>query len=439
MCSFIEILGDINYSVENLPDCLLINNLKFLLLFQKFYSIMILFSFLSFIIHKLITKGRTYFGNLSENSFFVLLDNYYLIIYEGNAESLLFKPENDEPNLFGLLYFCFFLDKVIKPLFGAISKLFFPLEKIFWKYSRHLLYHVVVFGFFIFTPLQYVFSFLLSQCLESDVALGMYCILDVVTSTAAFFVLIFMISFISARRELLSLHIKDIKGRAFLFHYHFKKAQIFSIFFFFIKMLLMAISERVFLNISLDSVSKVFYLGQGIFFLLMIRRSHSRKRIQINCNCAFLKEESKYFQIHNFMYKHRPNFTKLMVFEKDEAKFFNGFENNLKNFMKTKWSLFKRMIDLIDAQKFNKIMVKQNVDSNYHSSLAVIFLFYFAFLNVMEGINILTINDFETITNSCLAYSFPIFGYILTDIIEIFIFPYFFYKALQDNSRKHLN
>ena len=444
-CTKEDLFGDLIYTLDIIPNCVVSENLERIIIAEKIYSLCFLILFLVMTIY----KGSNYFVNMRDNSIFVLLDDYYYFAYNYDSDILVDDPTRIEEiiqqNNINILEFIHLFDCcklscfafISKPIFDFFEKILFPMKKWFWRNSKTILYHPIVFGFIFYTPIEYLFSFMTAPCLESaskHVALYLYAVLDMLMSSFVIFIITFMISFISSRRELQSLHANDIKAKAYLFHYHIKKGMIFGFLDFFLKGMLIIISRHAFFDISLDPISNVFWLARALFFLLLIRRSHSRKRIQINCNCDMLKEESKFSQIQNFLFKSRCNLASVMSFNKNKNEFLIEFQRNLNTFIHEKWMIFKNISTVLDGQKFKNIIIKKNRDSSYHVILAMLFIFYFAFSVVITVLSILTLTDNERIKKSCFLMSVPIIGYICLDFMEILLFPYFFYKITKRNN-----
>ena len=434
MCGFRELFDDMIYIPSNsIPDCPVLSEIKEIVLGEKIYSFFFMVVFIAAILYKLKQKGREYFKKLENDSIFILLDDYYNLTYVQPQESIAYEQNLEEiyqKNDYDILYF----PRISTPIYKFFKKYLLPIEKCFWRNSKFLLYYLVVFGFVFISPIEYIFSFLISPCLDLALGLWIYGFIDVITSSCSIFVIVFMISFISSRRELQSLHLNDIKAKASLFHYHIKKAMIFGMLILILKVLLISISNHTFFDISLDPVSNFFWLGRAILFLFLIRRSHSRKRIQINCNCEMLKEHSKFYQIQNFLFKNRINLDKVMSFETKKEEFLKELENNLKQFVEEKWGRFIMAIDILDGQKFKNVIIQKNLDSNYHPILALIFYFYFLSEIILTLLSIMTFSNNEEINNSCFINSSPIIGYICLDFIEIIVFPYLFYKTTRKNN-----
>ena len=441
-CVFWDLFGDLTYNIKNIDDddCLISTNYVYIEFAEKIYSLcVIVLLFLSIFIMRKI-NGSNFFENLKETSIFVLLDDYHQIVYvrKESFESIrkiCASKNGDFFNFFNLLEClpcCFFF---LQPIYTKLEILiFFPLRSFLWKKSKSICFYMIIFGYYFFSPIEYLTSFLASPCLNNNnnllnnPPLLIYGIIDLITSTCSFFVLTFMISLISCRREFLSFHQHDIKGKAFFFHYHIKKGLIFAFLGFLVKLLLMIISGKTFFDMSLDAVSNVFWLGRGIFFLLMIRRSHSRKRVQINCNCDYLKEESKFFQIQNFLYKHRLNLPKILNC-KDSRNFKENLTEKLEEDVSVKFEMFKKMVNVLDDQKFKNVIIRKNVvDSGNHSILATLFIFYFGMYIILTTMSTLTLTDYRNLSHSCILNS-GMLGYNCLDFVEIICFPYLFYKT----------
>jgi len=446
MCdSFQSLFGDVIYQYEIVPDCVLSENYDKILLVEKIYSFTFLLLFLGFFLLKRKFYGDEYFSQLKNDSIFVLLDDYYTIIYV-KGDSCISEPFDELLNRHNYNVFDFFnlhkccqipcCNQFFTPIFRRIDRFFYPMRRFFWKHSKSFFFYVIVYGYIFFSPLEYLTSFLTAPCIDetkevfSNPPLLIYGIIDLIISTCAIFVLTFMISFISSRRELQSFHQNDVKGKAYFFHYHIKKGMIFAWAGLLLKVMLMIISGHTFFDISLDAVSNLYWIGRSLFFLFMIRQSHSRKVIQRNCNCEYLKEESRFFQIQNFLYKNRVDVNKMMDFKKSKDVFMNYLSEKLDNHIFVKMLLFKRMMKVLEAQKFNNVIVKKNLDSRYHAFLATLFTFYFGVYVFLTILSTLTIIDTQNVSlkTSCFLHSASV-GFTLMDFIEIICFPFLFYKT----------
>ena len=440
-CDFNSLFGDKIYQLEMIPGCPLSENYAKILLIEKIYSFVFLACFILFVLAK---HRKKYFTKLINDSIFVLLDDYYRIVYV-KGDSLALEPFDEQCLLNHYSIFDFFhlfeccnmlFCNIFSPIYSKIVMWLYPAKCCFWRNSKYILFYIVVFGYVVLTPLEYLTSFLTAPCLYetsnvfTNPFLFFYGIMDLIFSSLSIFVLTFMISFISSRRELQSLHHNDIKGKAFFMHYHVKKGMIFAFSALFVKILLILISGHTYFDESLDAESNIYWLGRSFFFLFLIRRSHSRKRIQINCNYDYLKEESKFFQIQNFLYKHRISANKFLDFTNMHETFVDSLKEKLEKDVSVKMKFFKKIINTIEAQKFKNVIVKKNMDSGYHTFLARLLGFYFVlmvFLSVLMTLTIIT-PEIKQLKNSCFLNS-AIVGFPIIDLIELCCFPYFFYKT----------
>lgn len=440
-CDFNSLFGDKIYQLGVISDCQLSQNYAKILLIEKIYSFVFLACFILFI---LVKQRKKYFTKLINDSIFVLLDDYYRIVYV-KGDSIALEPFDEQCllnhysifDLFHLFECCNMLFcNIFSPIYSKIEKWLHPAKCYFWRNSKFILFYIIVFGYVVFSPLEYLASFLTAPCLYetsnvfTNPFLFLYGIIDLIFSSLSIFVLTFMISFISSRREIQSLHHNDVKGKAFFVHYHVKKGMIFAFSGLCVKILLILISGHTYFDESLDAKSNIYWLGRSFFFLFLIRRSHSRKRIQINCNFDYLKEESKFFQIQNFLYKHRISANKFLDFSNIPENFVDGLKEKLENDVSVKMKFFKKIIHTIEAQKFKNVLVKKNMDSGYHTFLARLLIFYFVLMVFLSVLTILTIiaPDVKQLKNSCFLNS-AIVGFPITDLIELCCFPYFFYKT----------
>jgi len=443
-CGFKELFSDLIYNLRKIEDCPVSENYEIIQFFEKIYSLVFISAFVFFVLFKKKVHGPDYFNQLKDSSIFVILDDYYRIVYiQHDSFDVILTKNNDN--------FYDFLDmldccktrcciRIMTPISHMLKRFLLPIQKFLWKNSKSICFYLVVFGYFFFSSVEYLTSFLTAPCLIDNAnifqnpLLLTYGFIDLIISSCTNFVFTFMISFISTRRELLSFHPNDIKGKAFFFHYHVKKGLIFALLGFLVKLLLMIISGHTFFDMSLDPASNVFWMARAIFFLFLIRWSHSRKRVQISCNCEYLKEESKFFQIQNFLYKHRWNFEKMMNFKTKKEVLMDNLKSKLKEDVSLKFGLFKEMVAVLENQKFKNVIIKKNVvDSGYPAFLATLLMCYFGYYIVVTVLSTLTLMNSRSLTESCFLNSVMV-CYNLTDFFEVICFPYLFYMTTRKDN-----
>lgn len=442
-------LGELSESEDDFSNCEFIReNLNNVILIQKTYSLGVLLLFFIFLIFKKKTDPE-YFSRLVKNSVFSLLKDYYKLKYkdsEFDTISISLKENGNEHSLQKENIFDFFNISVCinlscpeflcAPFTRLKARCWTPLKIWFWKRSHFMLFHLVIFGFLFYSTIEYIFGFLISPCLESSFSILIYAIIDLLTTSFSFFTFGFMISFIASRRELQSLHPNDRKAKTLLFYYHVQKGFMFAFVVFLMKFALFGVSfssgnysGTTFFNISLNAVSNLYYLERGLLFFMIIRRSHSQKRVHLNCHCDLIKQEAKFHHIQNFMLKNRANVNEMLmqVQAKNGEELLENYRSILQVYVNTKVTIYRDMIKTIDEQKFKNVLVKKNFDSSYHRILAWVFYFYFFLSIILTILIILTLSP--AFKGNCSLNGLSVFGFILLDMTEIFCFPFLFMKT----------
>ena len=258
-----------------------------------------------------------------------------------------------------------------------------PLKKKTAKLRNYLLDNIsqisfitLSFGSWIVLPLKNILLLLINDCLELNVGKDIFqffvisfFILDSMCSYIFFFNNLFLVSFISTRREILTVE-SNKKLRGYLLYYHIKKALLLAFLMTLVKILLRLIYYNEKEKSYYDSDYFLFNFFARLFLFCFIG-SYFKNLIKTNLiqNCDnVLKSKHKYYLIKNIITKYMPNIQTYYTLIKKSVKensqqnaaiiFLNTkIEKDLENSQKNLFDGLK----IIEAQKYKNILRNRGI------------------------------------------------------------------------------
>lgn len=339
----------------------------------------------------------------------------------------------------------------------------------------------IVIGMFYETSIINILSMIISRCLYEklgnyfNILLVIFSIFQIVGSALYFFANVFLISFLSTRREFTRIDPNDRIGRGRLVYYHINKAYIYAFLHFILQMLVKMIFffERPFYEVNEGSDTSLFWFLKYSFFFsfIMLRYSNWNKSSLIQEDCEIQKNQNKFFAIKNVLLKYLPRAehvyqiikegevekgmnasfqAKKSFFENREQKKSKQiilFGDELQKNLKTTKAELSSTLTIIDQQKFKRILRNRGTFTFIPKILIFVFILHsltyivICILSLMEK-NLLNFDIGEKTTNLILVCVFilNISEFTLIPILVCFTLRrryYFDYQGEIDNKWKY--
>lgn len=311
-------------------------------------------------------------------------------------------------------------ENYVRPCISSCKKKF---NLIYWPNLKFICFYLLTIGSFIFNPCRELFSIVFNVCSlkYTDIFLLdffkiIFFFVDIFCGAISITALIFVISYINTRKELLKIYYFKKTFRAKLVYYHLSKGIKIGLLFFLLKF-----SFKTVLLFQYDcydmmesSYSVIWSIFKNLFLLSIIKYNNSFTQNTIEEDCLYQRAHAKYFAIQNNMLKKLPSakyiydLIKLVLKKKENSNtsinneeemflFLNNREKInlrvLENKMKT-WCLItknelKSEIKIIEKQKFKNIL-RNNGYLRYIPSVFLIVLVVKNILAVINGFLLLT-------------------------------------------------
>lgn len=339
----------------------------------------------------------------------------------------------------------------------------------------------IVIGMFYETSIINILSLIISRCLYENlqnyfyILLSIFSIFQIVGSALYFFANVFLISFLSTRREFTKIDPNDKIGRGRLVYYHINKAFIYAILHLILQMLVKMIFffERPFYEVDEGSDTSLFWFLKYTFFFsfIMLRYNNWNKSSLIQEDCEIQKNQNKFFAIKNVLLKYLPRSehlyqiikekemehgmnspiqAKKSIFEYREQKKFQSlsyFGDELQKNMKDSKLELISTLSIIDKQKFKRILRNRGTFTFIPKILIYVFIFHsiayiiICIISLMEK-NLVNFDVGTTTSNAILACIFllNISEFTLIPILVCFTLRrryYFDYHGEMDNKWKY--
>ena len=449
-CDFLDIFG--GYFFENnestkFPNCQLLDAGSFLRIVKKIYSVVILIIFI--ILHYYYRRkyGPNYYENLLSNSIFSIFTvsaSPPSSIFETSSSSL--RMFQYKAKVYKTTYiidffscFCLFFNmKCIEIIYSPIKRLYDKFSnkcsEIFLNNIQYSAFYLVNFGMVFLIPLEHLLSVMISPCLARYTTY-IYFILDAIMASCGIFICVFIFSFLSIRREIISIDPKDTLTRQAFLLYHLRKALLFAFALLVFKIVIMILTGTSYLEVGEDPETSIYWIGKNMFLLGLVKTS-SAKIIQIRNDCCFLKEESRFYLIESFLNKITliPQSSLVKHLKEGYKKKMNPIEwakTKLKQENANNLEKFKEEIRINDEQIFKNILRTNGV----YSFIPVWLLYYIFFdcicsiLLSLLSILVFKFNVFQE--DGCNLGSLIIMGFVILDLLECSLFPYLIYLVTQ--------
>jgi len=265
-------------------------------------------------------------------------------------------------------------------------------------HSKTLCFCFIIVGVSFEISLRNAFAILVSDCLENKlngyfiILFALFTIMDLFLGAVFFSANVFLISFLTTRREFLAVNPSDKKTRGRMIFYHLNKAFTYGFFHFIFQMVfkIIFIFKRPFYEVDEGSDTALFALLKYTFLFLFIMHNYHnwKSTVLIQDDCDILKFQNRYFTIQNTFLKFVPNqktllrFLKLYIYGKNlssssimnsdsprslRSNSFSGpdFVQNLSKDLEMNLCNVKLQLDeqlnIVDKQKFRRILKNRGV------------------------------------------------------------------------------
>lgn len=319
-------------------------------------------------------------------------------------------------------------EKYVTPCISSLRKEF---NLIYWPNLKFICFYLLIIGSFIFNSFRELFSIAFNVCSMEymDVFLLdffkiIFFFADIFCGAISITALIFVISYINTRKELLRIYYFKKFFRAKLMYYHLNKGIKIGILFFLLKF-----SFKTVLLFQYDCYdmmespySVVWIIFKNLFLLSIIKYNNSFTHDSIEEDCLYQRAHAKYFAIQNNMLKKLPSAKNVYDLIKhmlkkqnksntsinnEEEMFFllnrrerinlKVIENKMKIWCLIAKNELRTEIKIIENQKFKNILR----NNGYLRYIPSVFLFILIVKNVMA-----IMNGFLLLTKYYFSYQF---------------------------------
>lgn len=335
--------------------------------------------------------------------------------------------------------------------------------------SKKFCFYVIYVGIFFQIALRNTFSIFLSDCLQSKMGdyflflFGIFSLMDIFLGAIFFFSNVFLISFLSTRREFLAINPSNKQARGRIIYYHLNKGIIYGLLHLIFQLALKMIYffKRPFYEVYEGSDTAIFSLLKFsfLFFFIVHNYTNWKRTGLIKEDCDILKFQNRYFAIQNTFLKflpHQTNFLKFIKcylkgkkvmpsssssfesFEtplattseiKKKQDFLKSFERDLEMHLRYVKLQLHEQLSIVERQKFKRILRNRGI----HPIIQLCIIIYvvgisFVYIVVCELCLLKINNDYE--------FSDSIFSIIylvvfLLNVNEFTIMPLLFKYCLQ--------
>lgn len=235
---------------------------------------------------------------------------------------------NNDNNFQNPIYICNFYECCcecccewwFQNILKRISMIYFRIKKKTMIYlitnAKKNCFLFITIGMFYDTSLINVFSIMIGKCIFEKtqpyfyILLAIFTIIEIFASAFYFYANVFLISFISTRREFMKIDPSDKITRGRLLYYHINKAIIYAFFHFSFELLfkIIFLFKRPFYEVNEGSDTSIFWLLKYSFFLFFIihRYSNWKDTTLIQEDCEILKFQNRYYTLQNVFLKFLP-------------------------------------------------------------------------------------------------------------------------------------
>ena len=325
-------------------------------------------------------------------------------------------------------WFQYFFDRVNRIYLKCKLRLFVNLI----KHVKSLCFCFIIVGVSFEISFRNAFAILVSDCLQNQlggyfsIVFTLFTVTDLLLGALFFFATVFLISFLTTRREFLAVNPNDKKTRGRMVFYHLNKGFTYGIFHLCFQMVfkIIFLFERPFYEVDEGSDTAIFSLLKYTFLFLFIMHNYHnwKSTVLIQDDCDVLKFQNRYFTIQNTFLKFVPNqksllrFLKYYVYGKSvssssilefdspgvnvrKSSGNNETKDLVRNFSKdlemnlcyVKLQL-EEQLGIVDRQKFRRILKNQGMYPIFQLAVIYFLLLTSGIYMVVAGICLINLN-----------------------------------------------
>ena len=434
--------------------------------YSKIFGIFTIFIY-TFFLFKEVRKFKSfkeYLQNFLEKTIFTYFEIIYQKMKKKHEDEIKYSEitTKKENNLVFIFDFydccceccCICWLQIFIPIIGFFKKFFNKISLKILKNSKYIGIFFVIFGNFFVLQIIFVFDFLQSDCLLESIpsknlrffVISLRILFIFILQSSFFFSMIFIISMISTKHELLKFPQNFPEKRALLLFYHMKKALIFAFLALILKIILIIIFSESFHESNDFSIPDNFYkLWKNCFLILLIRFLDSKNPNILSEGDKFVKNEQKYYAMKNNLLKYLPSSQSILESFKGKINSNNNNafnnENNKKilNLMQNKCEEISKIageslemdMKLINEQNYKQIF--RNRGDN--PIIPVIFVYYMlidCMLSIIVSLGIFFCVWLNSKNSTNFIGLVLIFSYLneIIRILEFILLPWLIYKTL---------
>ena len=220
------------------------------------------------------------------------------------------------------------IERIYKPYISYFFLfLFNKVKRAFLRNIKAFSFYFLMIGIFIYNPLRNILSFFVNACNKDSYdidQLYFYIILinfiDLICGSLGLMSFFFMISFINTQREFIKVYLFDRTYRARLIYFHLKKAIIFGLIHFLLKL---SYKLALLFQVPTDDLIDTPYAApwlmfKNVFLLLSVDFYNSMFIAGVEQDCRTIRAQAQYFIIQNNLIKSLPLADKVYMILKKE-------------------------------------------------------------------------------------------------------------------------
>lgn len=242
--------------------------------------------------------------------------------------------------------------------------------KFLFKYRKKLSFYLVIYGFMLFRPLEYILSiFLANECIEynSYYRIG-FVIVDTILSFCYTMSIYFLMAFLTVRKEMQEIPKDHHEQRAEILNFSFMKGFYFGVIIMIVKILLIANTGRFFSEIGRSTDWALYSLIRQMIFLSLLLRSVLFKKKAIKNNSYYLRKESNLIQTRNYIQKNPIGLFTINKIDKkntNEQLFKQNLSDKLDKEIDLKIKTIEKIYEINELKGNFKVVLMKKDSSSY--------------------------------------------------------------------------
>lgn len=360
-------------------------------------------------------------------------------------------------------WFQYFFDRVSRIYLSCKLRLLIALI----KHVKSLCFCFIIVGVSFEISFRNAFAILVSDCLQNrlggyfSILFTLFTVTDLLLGALFFFATVFLISFLTTRREFLAVNPNDKKTRGRMVFYHLNKGFTYGIFHFCFQMVfkIIFLFERPFYEVDEGSDTAIFALLKYTFLFLFITHNYHnwKSTVLIQDDCDILKFQNRYFAIQNTFLKFVPNQKSLLRFLKyhlygkspssssilefgsTNMRKYSGSNELVQDLAKdlemNLWNVklqLEEQLGIVDRQKFRRILKNRGMYPIFQLAVIYFLLITSGIYMVVAGICLITLNTLICLSEP--GYRVLYFVIFLLNLSEFTVIPIMFKYSLR---RRH--